>query len=67
MKTQNDVLLAELKKRSVTAYYCHTKLGIGCPTKRISELKQDGHDIETIPTKLKTRWGKSTIATWVLK
>lgn len=66
MKTQNAVLLAELKKRSVTAYYCTTKLGIGCPTKRISELRKR-HNIETIRTPLRTRWGKSTIATWVLK
>lgn len=66
MKTQNSVLLAELKKHSVTAYYCHTKLGIGCPTKRISELRKR-HKIETIRTQRKTRWGKSTIATWVLK
>ena len=66
MKTQNDVLLAELKKRSVTAYYCHTKLGIGCPTRRIHELRKK-HKIETVRTTRKTRWGKSTIATWVLK
>ena len=64
MKTQNAVLLSELKKRSVTAYYCHTKLGIGCPTKRISEIrrilekKHDKHKIETIRTQRKTRWGE---------
>lgn len=67
MKTQNAVLLAELKKRNVTAYYCITKLGIGSPTRRINDLRVDGYDIKTIRTPLKTRWGKSIIATWELK
>lgn len=66
MKTQNSVLLSELKKHSVTAYYCTTKLGIGSPTRRITDLRKR-HKIETVRTPVKTRWGKSTIATWVLK
>ncbi len=73
MKTQNSVLLAELRKRPVTVYYAMNKLGIGCPTKRISEIRKelikrsDKHTIETRKTKVKTRWGKSVIATWVLR
>lgn len=66
MQTQNAVMLAALKKRSLTAYYCTTKLGIGSPTRRIHELRKK-HKIETVRTQLKTRWGKSVIATWVLK
>jgi Helix-turn-helix domain len=67
MKTQNAVLLAELRRRPVTVYYAMNKLGIGCPTKRISELRKGNWNIETRKTKMKTRWGKAMIATWVLK
>jgi hypothetical protein len=67
MKTQNQVLLAALRKHKLTAYQIMFRLGIGCPTKRISELRRAGHDIETRKTKVKTRWGKSVIATWVLR
>ncbi len=67
MKTQNSVLLAELRRKPITVYYAMNKLGIGCPTTRISELRRKGFDIETRRTKVKTRWGKSVIATYVLR
>lgn len=68
-KTQNAVLLAELKKRKsgITNYQIATQLGIGCGTKRISELRRGGFKIETRKTKVKTRWGRSIIATYVLR
>lgn len=63
--TQNETLLAALKKRPVTFMHAYIKLGIGCPTRCISDLKKK-HKIDTIPVKLNTRWGKSVIAKWVL-
>lgn len=67
MKTQNAVLLTALKKGPVTFLQAYIKMGIGCPTSRISELRKKGYKIETRKTKVKTRWGKVVIATWVLK
>lgn len=64
-QTQNQVLLSALKKGPVTFLHAYLKLGIGCPTSRISELKK-AHNIVTLPVKLKTRWGKAVIAKWVL-
>lgn len=64
MKTQNTVLLEALRKGPVTFLQAY-KMGIGCPTKRIHELRKS-HKIETVPVKVKTRWGKSMIARWVL-
>jgi hypothetical protein len=64
-RSQNDVLLAALKRGPITVYNAMFKLGIGCPTKRIHELRAR-HNIKTIRTKVKTRWGKSVIATYVL-
>lgn len=65
MKTQSAVLLEALKKGPVTFLHAYLKLGIGCPTSRISDLRKR-HKIETVPVRVKTRWGKSTIAKWVL-
>ena len=67
MKTQNDVLLKALRKHKLTVYQIMNKLGIGCATKRISELRRAGHNIETRKTKVRTRWGKSVIAVYVLR
>jgi GR25 family glycosyltransferase involved in LPS biosynthesis len=66
-KTQNSVLLKTLQRRNLTVYQIMNDLGIGCPTKRISELNGYGQDIETRKTKVKTRWGRSVIATYVLR
>ena len=65
-KTQNAVLLSELKKRNLTVYKIMNELGIGCPTKRISELKKK-HPIKINMVKKKTRWGTSTFAVYVLQ
>ena len=67
MKTQNAVLLKALRQHKLTVYQIMNKLGIGCATKRISELRRDGHNIETRKTKVRTRWGKSVIAVYVLR
>ena len=64
-KTQNQVLLDALRKGPVTFLHAYLKLGIGCPTKRISELKKK-HNIVTDLVEKKTRWGKSVIARWML-
>ena len=63
-QTQNQVLLSALKKGPVTFLHAY-KMGIGCPTKRIHEIRKT-HKIETIMVPLKTRWGKAKIAKWVL-
>lgn len=63
--TQNQALLSALKKGPVTFLHAYLKLGIGCPTSRIAELRKK-HKIETVPVKVKTRWGKTVIAKWVL-
>ena len=67
MKTQNSVLISALRKGPVTFLQAYIKMGIGCPTSRISELRKEGHKIETRKTNVKTRWGKAVIATWVLR
>ena len=66
MKTQNDVLLAELKKRNLTVRQIANQLYIGCPTKRISDLRKK-YSIKSNMVKKKTRWGTSTFAVYVLQ
>lgn len=65
MKTQNAVLLEALKNGPVTFLHAYLRLGIGCPTRRISDLRKR-HKIVTVPVKVKTKWGRTMIAKWVL-
>lgn len=62
MKSQNDRILSHLKRRTLTHMQAVQLYGILCPTKRISELRQAGYDIETTMIEA----GKTRVARWKL-
>lgn len=59
MKSQRQAILDYLTthRRGLTTMDMMAKLGIASPTKRISELRQEGHNIVAIERKAKTRYG----------
>lgn len=61
-KTQNDRLLSYLKAhRRIDPMTALTKLGVGRLAARIHELKQDGHDIRSVPKRTFNRYREMII------
>lgn len=61
--TQSQTIIEHLKSHgSITQREAYT-LGIGRLAARISELRKQ-HDIISIPTTVKTKFGKTTIAVY---
>ena len=66
MYAQNDVLLAALRKRSLTTGDI-TRMGIGRASARILDLRNRGYNIVTKTIEVYTQWGVSRIARYTLK
>lgn len=62
--TQNERILKHLKRRTLTHRQAVMNLGIMCPTARITELRQIGHDIRTTMVEVGKTWAR--VARWRL-
>lgn len=66
--TQAEVVLAALRKGSLTSMEAFVEFGITRLAARINELRKDGWDIETIPMSTINRLGgRCTYAKYELK
>jgi len=59
--SDKTIILAELKQGSITAEQMHRKWGISRTGARVFDLRESGHNIETIKRKEKTRRGSTSI------
>lgn len=57
--SQNDLLLAELRKGPLTAVQMLERLGIARGSARVMELRQAGWDIRSTPINVTNRRGES--------
>ena len=63
MQTQNEAILASLKAgEKLTQFEALKYFGCMRLASRINDLKQAGHDIKSIPKKVKTRIGHAIVA-----
>lgn len=66
MKSQNETVLAALRKKSLTTGEI-TRMGIGRPAARIQDLRDRDYNIVTKTIEVNTMWGKSRVAKYTLK
>lgn len=66
--SQKDAVLKHLKRHgAITSLTAFTRYGITRLSHVIYVLRKAGYNIYTRPTRVASRWGGATVATYVLK